>query len=171
MEFGTPSASCTCVTTARSSRSSSLPGTALWNSHRDIGLWERKTDLPSSKRRTHLDLLLQCSHWESLHDGPGWLRLHLHLLAEGHPHTGLGGWLHSGLDAAEAWDGEHTGHLHLLRSNGSQALEDQGHLLVLQAVLSGDVLDHGTLGHGLVATGSLHGLGLHRLHGGHGTSE
>merc|ERR1712146_758470 len=73
----------------------------LWDSHRHIGLWKKKKDLSSSKRRTHLDLLLQCSHWESLDHGPGWLRLHLHLLAEGHPHTGLGGWLHSGLDAAE----------------------------------------------------------------------
>merc|ERR1719321_753538 len=32
-----------------------------------------------------LDLLLECSNWESLHNSPGWLCLHLNLLSECHP--------------------------------------------------------------------------------------
>merc|ERR1712098_716571 len=59
------------------------------------------------------DLCLECSNWKSLHDGPGWLCLDLHLLTEGHPRSSLGGWFHTCLDPAKARDCEDAILLHL----------------------------------------------------------
>ena len=94
----------------------------------------------SQLKRSGLDLLLQCSHWEGLDDGLSWLRLHLGLLAKHHPDSGFCGWLQASLDAAHTWNGEHTCLLHLTRSKGHEAVDHLGASLLLQAVLSSEGL-------------------------------
>merc|ERR1711975_171619 len=71
-------------------------------------------DTSSTIYSNRLDLLLERSDCKGFHNGPCGLGLHLHLLAECHPHTCFCGSLQPGLDTAEAWDGEHSGLLHLL---------------------------------------------------------
>merc|ERR1719478_1664363 len=124
-------------------------------------------DSSLEKEKNCLDLLLECRNWECFHNCPCWLGLHLGLNTEHKPGACFCRWLCLGLDAAEAWYGEDTSLLHLLRSNGSKAVEDLRDLLGLQLVRCCDVLDQGTLGQGLAAAGGLHGLRLHRLHWSH----
>merc|ERR1711988_1788170 len=107
-----------------------------------------------------LDLILQCSDCESLHDGLCWLGRDLHLFAEHAPDASLGGWLHTSLDATEAWNGEDAILLHLACCNCHQAVDDLGARCLLQLVLCCKLFCHGTLAHSL-------GTSLHGLHGLH----
>merc|ERR1719399_2259222 len=60
----------------------------------------------SGKMQSSLELLLERRDRECFHNSPGWLRLDLHLLAESHSRTCLGGRLVACLDHANAWDHE-----------------------------------------------------------------
>ena len=71
--------------------------------------------------QSRLDLLLKRRDCNGFHNSPCGLCLHLSLLAETYPHTGFCGWLGPGLDAAKAWDGEHTCLLDLLLWQHSQS--------------------------------------------------
>merc|ERR1711879_734746 len=79
----------------------------------------RKGDLSG-----RLDLSFQCSDCESLHHGLCWLCRNFHLLAEHAPDTSFGGRLHTSLDAAEPWNSEDAVLLHLVGSDGHQAVND-----------------------------------------------
>merc|ERR1712216_1060752 len=96
---------------------------------------------------TYLDLLLKGSNWEGFHHRLCWLCLHLGLFAEHHPHARFRGRLGLGLDAANAWDGEHTCLLDLSSGNGHKAVQHTGASLCFQVVLSGDCLQQCTLCH------------------------
>merc|ERR1719230_1939976 len=114
----------------------------------------------------HSDLGLERSNWESLDDSPGWLCLDLHLLTEGHPHSGLCGRFHAGFDPAEAWDGEDACLLHLRGCKRRQALKEACAHLGLHLMLLSKCPDKSALGHHFA--GRLHGLHcLHALHGSH----
>merc|ERR1719172_27618 len=91
-----------------------------------------------------LDLLLECSNWESLHNGPGWLC--------------------PGLDAANTWHSEDAILLHLLGTDSHEAVQDVGASFCLQTMLSCNGLQQGTFGH-CPCTTSLHGLLHRRQHG------
>ena len=66
------------------------------------------------------DLLLERRNCKGLDDGPGWLRLALGLDAKRHPDSSLGCWLETGLDPAEAGDGEDAILLDLCGGKGCQ---------------------------------------------------
>merc|ERR1719487_126602 len=106
----------------------------------------------------HLDLLLERSNWESFHDGLRWLCLYLGLLAKHHPYACLGGWLGPGLDAANAWDGEHTCLLDLLRGDSHKAVQHIRASFSFQVMLSCNRLQQSPLCHRLCSTALLHGL-------------
>merc|ERR1719158_1354172 len=108
-----------------------------------------------------LDLCLQCSDWEGLHDCLCGLGLDLHLLAEHGPDSSFCGWLHTSLESAEAWNGEDTVLLHFICCDRHQAVDDLGACCLLQLVLCCEFFCHGSLAHGL-------GTSLHRFHGLHG---
>merc|ERR1719238_429324 len=86
---------------------------------RQLGLRDSHTEDPSDLS----DLRLEGSNWEGLDNSPGWFGLYLHLLAEGHSHSRLGGWLHSGLDPAKPWNGEDSGLLHFRGGKCRQAFK------------------------------------------------
>merc|ERR1719473_1720613 len=129
-----------------------------------------ETQPPSSPHRRiptvieALKVLLECSNWESLHNGPGWLCLYLDLLPECHPGASFCGWLCPGLDAADAWHSEDAVLLHLLGTDSHEAVQDVGASFCLQTMLSCNGLQQGTFGHCLCTT-SLHGLLHRRQHG------
>merc|ERR1739838_860203 len=54
--------------------------------------------LDAAALTSSLDRLFQGGRNVGLHDGLRWLCLDVGLLAEHHPHSRLGGWLHLGLD-------------------------------------------------------------------------
>merc|ERR1712075_13448 len=87
------------------------------------------------KDSLYLDLLLQGSNCESLHDCLCWFRCHLHLLTKRSPDASLGGWLHAGLDAAEAWNCEDASLLHFSSCDGHEAVKDLTANLLFQLVL------------------------------------
>merc|ERR1712066_692238 len=70
------------------------------------------------------DALLQGSHGERLHDGPGGLRLHRLHLAEDLLLARLRGRLVAGLDHAQAWEGELAVGLDLLRGKIGERGDD-----------------------------------------------
>ena len=113
------------------------------------------------------DLCLQCCNSERLHHGLSWLRLHFHLLAEHHPRSSFGGWLHTSLDPAKAWDREDAVLLHLCCGEGRQATKESRHRLCLELVLFRKLLNEASFRHGFTSfCGGLHRL--HSFHWGHG---
>ena len=97
---------------------------SLWDSHRSeiSGLQtERAVSLHSKS-----DLSLESSNWESLHNSLGWTGLDLDLLAEHELGSGLCGWLDTGLDPAEARDGEDASLLDLTLGDASKHRPEQG---------------------------------------------
>merc|ERR1719498_1000077 len=98
---------------------------------RRANTWE---DIKCIERSQSLDLLLECSRSECLHHGLCWLGRNLHLLAEHGPNAGFCGWLHAGLDAAKAWNGEDSVLLHLTGSNCHEAVEHIAANLLLKLV-------------------------------------
>merc|ERR1712224_747629 len=135
-----------------------LPKPRPWDSHGT----EISGTAPASVELTYFsDLSLEGSNWESLHDCPGWLRLHFHLLTKSHPDSSLGGRLDTSLDPAKTWNGENAGLLHLRCGESSQAFEETGAHLGLHLMLLGKSLDKSTLGHDFAGR-RFHGL--HRLH-------
>merc|ERR1711964_807289 len=113
--------------TCQQPRASAHPG-LLHGIPTDRDLWKCQ----ACSDRSRLDLFLERSDCKGFHNSPCWLCLHLHLLAERHPHAGFCGWLDPGLDAAKAWDGEHTSLLHLLCGNGREAVKDLGDLFAFK---------------------------------------
>merc|ERR1719231_1923652 len=90
------------------------------------------------------DLRLECSHREGLYHSPSRFCLHFHLLAERHPDSCFGRWLHSGLDSAKAWNCEDTCLFHLCGGKSCQAFKERRACLCLHLVLLSKCLDHST---------------------------
>ena len=102
---------------------------SLWDSHRSeiSGLQTER----AVSRHSKSDLSLEGSNWESLHNSLGWTGLDLDLLAEHELGSSLCGWLDTGLDPAEAWDGEDASLLDLTIQDASKHRLEQGLLLHL----------------------------------------
>merc|ERR1712072_1051364 len=97
---------------------------APWDSHRVKSLAHPRH---AATLNCHSDLCLESSNWEGLHNSTGWLGFHLHLLTKGHPHSCLGGGLHTSLDPAKTRDREDTCLLHFCGGKGGQALKEPSH--------------------------------------------
>ena len=93
--------------------------TSLWDSHRfEISGLQTET---VASLHSDSDLSLESSNWESLHNSLGWTGLDLDLLAEHELGSSLCGWLDTGLDPAEAWDGEYASLLDLTLQEASKS--------------------------------------------------
>merc|ERR1719498_2119127 len=138
---------------------------SLWDSHSfEISGLQTERAVSLHSESDDSDLSLESSNWESLHNSLGWTGLDLDVLAEHELGSSLRGWLDTGLDPAEAWNGEDASLLDLSCGQGRQAGNESRSNLGLELVLLSEDFHEGTLGHDLVA--GLHGLhSLHRSHG------
>merc|ERR1719424_711816 len=109
------------------------------------------------------DLPLERSNCKGLDDSPGWLRFALGLDAKCHPDSSLGCWLKTGLDPAEARNGEDAILLDLCCSKGCQAFKEPRTDFRLQLMLLSDGLDERTLCHDFACLHGLHCL-IHWSH-------